>query len=145
MLAVQPSALIDTEKDRQLLGRRRAAGAYPYRSVLRQGIRLSFGSDVPGESRFKPLELIQLAVDRQSEERITAFEALAAYTKGSAYAEFMEKEKGTLKAGKLADCVVLSEDPTRCPSDRIKDIEVEMTLVGGKTVYRSSSTAAALS
>ena len=137
LLAVQPSALIDSTKDQGLLGQQRAEGAYPYRSILRQGIPLSFGSDVPGESKFKPLELIQLAVDRQSNERITAFEALAAYTKGSAYAEFMENEKGTLTAGKLADCVALSQDPTRCPTDRIRDIQVEMTMVGGKIVYRN--------
>jgi predicted amidohydrolase YtcJ len=135
LLAVQPSALNDSQKDRQLLGAERAEGAYPYRSILRQGIPLSFGSDVPGESRFKPLELIHLVVNRPSRERISAFEALAAYTKGSAYAEFMEKEKGTLTAGKLADCVVLSDDPTRCPPERIRDIRVERTVVGGQTVF----------
>ena len=137
LLAVQPSALIDSQKDLKILGQKRAAGAYPYRSILRQGIPLSFGSDVPGESRFKPLELIHLAVNRNSDERITAFEALAAYTKGSAHAEFMEQEKGTLTAGKLADCVLLSEDPTRCPPERIQDITVEMTIVGGKIVFRA--------
>ncbi|KPJ75404.1 MAG: hypothetical protein AMJ54_15080 [Deltaproteobacteria bacterium SG8_13] len=135
LLAVQPSALIDSKKDRDLLGQQRAVGAYPYRSILREGIPLSFGSDVPGESRFKPLELIHLAVNRQSGERISAFEALAAYTKGSAYAEFMEREKGTLAAGKLADCVVLSDDPTRCAPEGIRDIQVELTMVGGKIVY----------
>ena len=137
LLAVQPSALIDSKKDQTLLGRHRAAGAYPYRSILNEGIPLSFGSDVPGESRFKPLELIHLAVNRDSEERITALEALTAYTKGSAYAEFMEQEKGTLTAGKLADCTVLSEDPTRCPEERIRDIEVRMTMVGGQAVFKS--------
>ena len=137
LLAVQPSALIDLQKDQNLLGERRASGAYPYRSILQQGIPLSFGSDVPGETSFKPLELIHMAVNRPSPERITALEALEAYTKGSAYAEFMEDEKGTLRAGKLADCVVLSDDPVRCPPENIKDIKVEMTMVGGRMVYRA--------
>lgn len=138
LLAVQPSALINLEKDRGLLGAERAERAYPYQSILAAGIPLSFGSDIPGESKFKPLELIHLAVNRASGERITPLEALIAYTKGSAYAQFMESEKGTLRPGKLADCVVLSEDPTRCPTDKIKDIRVEMTITGGKVVYQNS-------
>jgi hypothetical protein len=137
LLAVQPSALINLEKDQGLLGEERAERAYAFKSILDAGIPLSFGSDVPGESRFKPLELIQLAVNRQIGEKITPYEALEAYTKGSAYAEFMETEKGTLTPGKLADCVVLSEDPTRCPPNRIRDIRVEMTITGGKIVYGS--------
>jgi predicted amidohydrolase YtcJ len=137
LLAVQPSALINLEKDQGLLGEERAARAYAFKSILEAGIPLSFGSDVPGESQFKPLELMQLAVNRQTGEKITSYEALVAYTKGSAYAEFMETEKGTLTPGKLADCVVLSEDPTRCPPNRIRDIRVEMTITGGKIVYGS--------
>jgi len=49
----------------------------------------------------------------------------------------MESEKGPLIPGKLADCVVLSEDPTTCPPDRIKDIRVEATIVGGRVVFRN--------
>jgi hypothetical protein len=137
LLAVQPSALINLKKDQGLLGEERAGRAYAFKSILEAGIPLSFGSDVPGESQFKPLELIHLAVNRQTGEQITPYEALEAYTKGSAYAEFMESEKGTLTPGKLADCVVLSEDPTRCPPNRIRDIRVEMTITGGKIVYRN--------
>lgn len=135
LLAVQPSALIDQQKDRDLLGEERAQSAYPYRSILNAGIPLSFGSDIPGESQFKPLELIHLAVNRETGERISPREALIAYTKGSAYAEFMESEKGTLAPGMLADCAVLSDDPTRCPPERIKDIRVEMTITGGRIVH----------
>jgi predicted amidohydrolase YtcJ len=138
LLAVQPSALIDHEKDRGLLGEARANQAYPYRSILNAGIPLSFGSDVPGESTLNPLELIHLAVNRSNGEAVTPLEALTAYTSGSAYAEFMESEKGTLSAGKLADCVVLSEDPTRCSPDKIKDIQVVMTITGGRIVFRKS-------
>lgn len=135
LLAVQPSALIDQKKDQGLLGAERAIQAYPYRSILKSGISLSFGSDVPGESKFKPLELIHLAVNRNSDQSVTPLEALRAYTQGSAYAEFMESEKGTLTPGKLADCAVLSEDPIRCPPDKIKDARVTMTISGGRIVF----------
>jgi len=135
LLAVQPSALIDLKKDQGLLGKERAGRAYPYNSILKAGISLSFGSDVPGESKFKPLELMHLAVNRDTGENVTPFEALCAYTRGSAYAEFMESEKGTLTPGKLADCVVLNEDPIRCSPDKIKDIRVTMTITGGRIVY----------
>jgi predicted amidohydrolase YtcJ len=140
LLAVQPSALINLKKDQGLLGEERAEKAYAFKSILEAGIPLSFGSDVPGESQFKPLELIHLAVNRQTGEKITPYQALEAYTKGSAYAEFMESEKGTLTPGKLADCVVLSEDPTRCLPNRIRDIRVEMSITGGKIVYRPEQT-----
>lgn len=137
LLAVQPSALIDLKKDQGLLGDRRANRAYPHQSILKAGIPLSFGSDVPGESKFKPLELMHLAVNRNNGENVTPLQALCAYTKGSAYAEFMESEKGTLTPGKLADCVILSEDPTTCPQDRIKEIRVEATIVGGRIVFKN--------
>lgn len=140
LLAVQPSALVNMKKDQELLGGERAENAYPFKSILETGIPLSFGSDVPGESLFKPLELIHLAVNRTFGQRITPMEALAAYTRGSAYAEFMESEKGALTPGKLADCVVLSDDPTRSPPDRIRDIQVEMTVTGGKIVYKTGRT-----
>ncbi len=135
LVAAQPSALINLKKDNELIGEKRAKRAYPYRSFLNEGIPLSFGSDVPGESRFKPLELIHLAVNRNSNQNLTPLEALSAYTKGSAYAEFMEKEKGTLTPGKLADCVVLSEDLTQIPPEKIKEIQVEMTIAGGNIVF----------
>jgi predicted amidohydrolase YtcJ len=47
----------------------------------------------------------------------------------------MEKEKGTLTPGKLADCAVPSEDLTQIPPDKIKEIQVEMTIVGGNIVF----------
>ena len=131
--------VLDLEKDKALIGEKRAKRAYPYRSCLNEGIPLSFGSDVPGESRYKPLELIHLAVNRESDENLTPVEALSAYTKGSAYAEFMEKEKGSLTPGKLADCVVLSDDLTQTSPDKIKEIQVEMTIVGGKIVFSKMS------
>jgi hypothetical protein len=135
LVAAQPTALGSPQKDEAILGRERAARAYPFASLLASGARLSFGSDFPGEIEYRPLEAIHRAVNRPGPERISAAEALACYTRESAYAEFMEQEKGTLAPGKLADLVVLSEDPTAAAPERIRDIRVRMTIVGGRTVF----------
>jgi predicted amidohydrolase YtcJ len=135
LIAAQPQALGTPEKDEQLLGDERARRAYPYRSLLDAGVPLSFGSDMPAEISFDPLLGIHYTVNRSGPERITAAEALEAYTLGSAYAEFKESEKGSITAGKLADLVILSKDPLSEEPRRIRDIEVESTIVGGKIVY----------
>jgi hypothetical protein len=138
VVSAQPSALGSPEKDLKLLGRERALRAYPYRSLIDAGVRLAFGSDIPGESTSDPLLSIHLAVNREGPEAITPLEAIRCYTRGSAYAEFTEDRKGALTEGMLADFVVLSADPTTAPSGAIRDIRVEETWVGGKRVYRRS-------
>jgi predicted amidohydrolase YtcJ len=65
-------------------------------------------------------------------------QALAAYTTGSAFAEFDEKEKGKLVPGMLADFVVLDRDPTSTPPEKLLETKVLRTVVGGKTVYESN-------
>lgn len=69
-------------------------------------------------------------------ERISPLEALRSYTLHAAYYSFEEQHKGTIEPGKLADFIVLSDDPLAVPPDRIKDIRVLQTVVGGKTVYK---------
>ncbi len=69
------------------------------------------------------------------EQKLTIEQALAAYTTGSAYAEFAEKEKGTLAPGMLADFVVLDRDLTKVTPPEILKTEVLRTVVGGKTVF----------
>jgi predicted amidohydrolase YtcJ len=136
LVAAQPSALGTPAKDEALLGRERALRAYPYRSLLDAGARLSFGSDIPGESGCDPIASIAMAANREGPERIAAEEALRCYTEGSAYAEFAEDRKGVLAAGKLADFAVLSRDIASIPADEIASVVVEETVVGGRTVYR---------
>jgi predicted amidohydrolase YtcJ len=136
LVSAQPTALGSPEKDERLLGRERALRAYPYRSLLDAGVRLSFGSDIPGESGCDPIRSIGMAANREGRERITAEEALRCYTVGSAYAEFAEARKGALAPGMLADFVVLSQDITSVPPETIGDTVVEETVVGGKSVYR---------
>jgi predicted amidohydrolase YtcJ len=81
-----------------------------------------------------PLAGIHAAVNSGTRS-LTVMEAVRAYTHGSAYAEFQEKEKGTIAAGKLADLVILSDDIFTIDPSRIKDVRVVMTILDGKVVY----------
>ncbi|MDP3178570.1 MAG: amidohydrolase family protein, partial [Spirochaetaceae bacterium] len=69
-------------------------------------------------------------------ERIEAEEALRCYTAESAYAQFAEERKGTLAPGMLADFAVLTGDPTSLCGQRIRDISVAETVVGGESVWK---------
>ncbi len=147
LIAAQPHALGTPEKDARLLGAGRAERAYPYRSLLDEGVALSFGSDFPGEPTLDPMLGIHFVVNRSGPERITVEEALRCYTVGSAYAEFQEEAKGSLAPGKMADVAVLSADPTAVASERLREIRVEMTIAGGRVVHqlvRDPSAAAAV-
>ena len=114
---------------------------HPARSLLELGIPMAGHSDDP-VSVSDPLLRIQDMVTRTSAEgkvygakqRVAVEDALRAWTLGGAYASFEEADKGTITAGKLADFVVLSNDPTRVEASRIKDIAVEMVFVGGRRV-----------
>ena len=112
---------------------------------------ISFGSDSPGTnaSRYylNPMLGLYAAVTRMTlsgqpeggwfpDERLSIEDAIRAYTWNTAYAGFEEDMKGSITVGKLADFVVLSEDLLTIDSRRIKDVEVEMTFVGGREVYR---------
>ena len=143
--AVQPFTISSPDKDLTLLGPGRAKRAYPFYTLFKAGIPVAFGSDVPAEVDYQPLLCIYYAVTRKNKdgtlgplnpgERFTPYEALYCYTMGSAFAEFMEREKGSITVGKLADMAALSDDLTKVPHEAIKDIGVEMTIVGGKIVY----------
>jgi predicted amidohydrolase YtcJ len=69
-------------------------------------------------------------------EKISLLEALKVYTLHSAYAGLEEKTKGSIEVGKLADFAVFAEDPLTSPEEHLRDIEIEMTIVGGKVVYQ---------
>ena len=69
------------------------------------------------------------------EQRLTVSEAVEAYTMGSAFAEFQEKEKGSITPGKLADMVILSDDIFKIRPELIRNVKVETTIVGGKIIY----------
>jgi hypothetical protein len=72
-----------------------------------------------------------------SRERVLPSVALEMHTKAAAYASFDEGVKGTIIPGKLADFTVLSDDPLKIAPEKIRDIKVEATIVGGEVVWRS--------
>ena len=128
------------------IGARRCASSYAFRSLLDAGARLAFGSDW-SVAPLSPVLGIDAAVNRRTpdgkhpkgwfpEQRISVAEAVEAYTLGSAWAAFQEKDRGSLEPGKLADLVVLSRDIlAESERDRIAGAEVVLTVVGGKVVY----------
>jgi hypothetical protein len=124
-----------------------AATSYAWRTMLNNHVHLAFGTDWP-VAPLEPLTSLYAAVTRATldgkhpqgwypEQKLTVAEAIEAYTIGSAYAEFQEKEKGTITAGKLADVVLLSDDVFTIEPRAIQDVTVELTVVGGRVVYQS--------
>ena len=72
------------------------------------------------------------------EEKLTVDQMLRGFTINGAFASFEENVKGSLEPGKLADFVILSQDPTQCDPKKLRNIFVEETILGGRTVYRKS-------
>ena len=125
-------------------GEERLEWMFAQRSFLDYGVVGTGATDYP-PGPFEPLLGIQSCVTRTDSrgnvwgpnQRVTVEEALRIYTRHSAYASFEEDLKGSIEVGKLADLVVLGADPTQVDPMTIKDIPVERTIVGGKTVYEA--------
>src|SRR5262249_7679760 len=114
-----------------------------YRTMIDAGVHVAAGSDFsPGP--FAPLMGIQGMVTRTgwngetwgANQRITVDEALAVNTINGAYNSHEESYKGSITPGKLADFVVLADDPHSVSPGRIKDIEIVRTATGGNTVFQ---------
>ena len=127
------------------LGKQRSSGAYVWNSLMRSGAVLAFGSDFPIEDA-NPLLGIYAARTRQDahgepaggwmpEERLTAEDAVRAFTWGAAYAAFAETRRGTLKPGFDADFVALSVDPVEAPAQELLSGRALLTVVGGRVVF----------
>ncbi|HTW59575.1 MAG TPA: amidohydrolase [Terriglobales bacterium] len=144
--SMQPSHVLnDMRWAEARLGPKRAAYAYAWASFLNKGVTLAFGTDYPVE-QVSPFRGLYAAITRRSEDgkqeffpeqRITMDQAIAAYTTGSAFAEFAEKQKGKLVPGMLADFVVLDRDITAASPQKLLGTKVLRTVVGGKTVYEA--------
>ena len=127
------------------LGEKRLAKAFPFRTLLKNGVTIAGGSDAPGYWPVDPLRDISACVSRRMrwgdvlvpEERISVGEAFAMHTTTAAFVGFEENLKGTLEVGKLADIAVLPEDPFEVQPEKIKDLKVEMTIVGGEIKYQA--------
>jgi predicted amidohydrolase YtcJ len=127
------------------LGAERAAFGWPWRSILRSGAALAFGTDWPVVP-LDPAASLQVAVTRQTrtgepaggwlaDQRLKLAEALAAWTFGGAYAEHAEDQKGALAGGMLADIAVLDRDIVAMPAAQLAGLKVAATIVGGRVVY----------
>jgi predicted amidohydrolase YtcJ len=116
---------------------------YPLTTLMKNGVKVVGSSDGPIVPA-NPLIGIYSTVSRRTEqgefvlpeEGASPLEALRMYTENGARTTFQEMIKGSITLGKLADLVVLSGDPIRLPVDKIKDIEVEMTILNGEVVWR---------
>lgn len=145
--AMQPThATSDKTMAEDRVGAERMKGAYAWRKVIESGNIIIGGSDAPVEL-VNPYHGLYAAVTRQGRdgqpeggwyagEAMTREEALQAFTIWTAYGQFEEDMKGSLKAGKLADFVVIDRDYMKCPANEIKDIQTLTTVLGGEVVYQ---------
>jgi len=146
--SMQPYHAIDDGRwAEKVIGHERCKTTYAFKSFFDSGAEPAFGSDwfvAPPE----PLYGIYAAVTRRTlddqhpngwfpEQKISVEQALKAYTYNAAYASFEEKQKGTLEIGKLADFVLLQQDIRKIPAEKIRDVKVIVTVVGGKIVYEA--------
>jgi len=119
------------------LGPDRMAAMQPMKSLLAAGIPLALGGDGP----INPFLNIMLATTHPSnpKEALTREQAVTAYTAGSAFAEFTEKDKGRLVVGQLADLAILSADLFTVAVPELPNIRSEMTLLGGRVIHETGA------
>jgi predicted amidohydrolase YtcJ len=148
--SMQPYQAIDDGRWAETrIGPERIKTTYAFRTFLDRGVRLALGTDW-SVAPLDPMQTIYAAATRATldgkhpdgwlpEQKISVKEAVEAYTQGSAYAEFQEKEKGTITPGKLADLVILSADIFTIDPRAIKDVKVVTTIVGGRVVWDAAT------
>lgn len=144
--SMQPYHAIDDGRwAEQVIGPERIKTTYAFKSLLDNKAVLAFGSDWFVAPPI-PLEGIYAAVTRRTldeknsegwvpEQKISVEQALKAYTFGSAFSAFDENQKGILKKGFLADFIILDQDITTIPAEKIRNVKVMKTIVGGKVVF----------
>jgi predicted amidohydrolase YtcJ len=119
------------------LGAERARHVYPLRALVDAGVVVAGASDAPVEST-SVLDAIQCCVTREgfeTHQALSAWEALCLFTRDAAYVQHEDDEKGTLAPGKRADLVLLSDNPLAVAPERIAEIRVLRTVVGGRAVH----------
>jgi predicted amidohydrolase YtcJ len=140
----------DANAEEYILGEKRIETFHPYKSLLDAGVMVNGGSDhmVKWDANtsinpYNPFLAMWTMITRTTErgtiivpsENISREQALRTYTINNAYASFEESLKGSIEQGKLADIAVLTDDLLTCPVDQIKNIQSDLTLLGGKVVY----------
>ncbi len=147
---VQPYHAIDDMRWMEPRIGQRARWAYAFKTLQNAGVRLSFGSDWPGTNAAwytaSPLTGMYAAVTRKTlggepkagwfpEERVDLETAMRAYTVNNAWVAGEEKVKGQLAPGYLADLAVVDRDPFSVAPAALKDLQIVLTMVGGRVVY----------
>jgi len=129
------------------VGSERIKGAYAWNTMLKNGVRLAFGTDYNVEP-ISPFRGLYACVTRERpeggprkgwepQEKISLEECIRTYTSGSAYAQFEEGKKGELKVGEYADFIILSDDLTKIPPSQYTKVRVLRTVVAGRTVHQA--------
>jgi hypothetical protein len=129
------------------IGKERAKYTYNFKRMLEQDVVVAGGSDYPYCEFYQTFYNLHAAINRQDlsgypekgwlpEEKLSVDEAVSIFTKGPAYASYEEDIKGTIEEGKLADCFLISDDIYTIDKSIIKDLSVELTLLGGKLAYK---------
>ena len=141
----------DADAMKYILGPERIKNFLPLKSMLEAGMIVNGGTDhmvkfdsYSSINPYNPFLGMWTVITRQTErgtiiepsQAITREQALKMYTINNAYGTFEEDLKGSLESGKLADLIVISKDYLTCPVDSIRTIQVKMTMVGGKVVYK---------
>lgn len=144
--SMQPYHAIDDGRwAEKRIGHNRARTTYAFRTLLDSRATLALGTDWT-VAPLDPMLTIYAAVTRRTlddknplgwipEQKISVEEAVRAYTVGSAYAEFSEKEKGTITPGKLADLVIINSDIFKIKPEDIEKARVVMTIMNGRVIY----------
>ena len=125
-------------------GAERLEHMFAVRSFLDTGIKVTQTSDYP-PGPFEPMMALQSSVTRTDmnetvwgpSQKVSVLEAIRVGTLHGAHASFEENDKGSIEAGKLADLVVLGQDPTEVDPSTLIDIPVERTMVGGRWVHEA--------
>ncbi|MFQ5828748.1 MAG: amidohydrolase [Candidatus Methylomirabilia bacterium] len=130
------------ESYKRYLGEARLRHTFPLRSFRDAGVVAAGASDAPITDLNPFLGMYGATVRRTEQgvqlpdaERIDPLDALRLYTFNGAYAAFEEQEKGSLEVGKLADLAVVSTDLTQIVPEALREVRVDMTVVGGEAVY----------
>lgn len=145
VLDIQPSFVAsDYPWVEERLGKQRSSESYPWKTYLDSGIACAGGSDAPIEE-VNPLLGMQAAITRRStidgnvygeHEKLSVYEAISLYTKGSANVINHAEDRGLIQPGYVADFTILDQDLFKINPDHFHQVKVKATIVNGEIMYQ---------